>query len=171
MNTYETMKHNIPDGATHYQDEGNGYLFAWFKEDGGSLKIFVPEDPLSSWTNCFKSAYEDLIKPIPSDPDVKMSKITEFSFGDVSIDFSEDERVIVQDDDVKLDVETEAFKQICIQYLCLECPDVIKFDDNSEAKPTYRYEKVTDSIFGLKEEFERGELYSFDGDDNYVRGS
>ena len=33
-----------------------------------------------------------------------------------------------------------------------------------EETKTYRYEKVTDSIFDLKEEFERGELFSFDGD-------
>lgn len=63
-----------------------------------------------------------------------MKQITEFRLGDVSIDFSEDERVIVQDDDVKLDFKTEIFKQICIQYLCLECPDVIKFDGEQEAK-------------------------------------
>lgn len=38
-----------------------------------------------------------------------------------------------------------------------------------EETKTYRYEKVTDSIFGLKEEFERGELFSFDGDEHYVQ--
>ncbi len=65
-----------------------------------------------------------------------MKHITEFRFGNVSVDFSEDERVIVQDDDVKLDVEMETFKQICIQYLCLECPDVIKFDGDNEEVPT-----------------------------------
>lgn len=65
-----------------------------------------------------------------------MKNITEFRFGDVSVDFSEDERVIVQDDDVKFDIGTEIFKQICIQYLCLECPDVIKFDGDNEEVPT-----------------------------------
>ena len=65
-----------------------------------------------------------------------MKRITEFRFGNVSVDFSEDEQVIVQDDDVKLDVDTEVFKQICIQYLCLECPDVIKFDGDNEEVTT-----------------------------------
>ena len=38
----------------------------------------------------------------------------------------------------------------------------------SESK-TYRYEKVADSIFELKEEFENGELFSFDGNEHYVK--
>ena len=38
-----------------------------------------------------------------------------------------------------------------------------------QTKPTYRYEKVTDSIFDLKEEFENGELFSFDGNEHYVK--
>lgn len=84
-----------------------------------------------------------------------MKRITEFRFENVSVNFSGDEKVIVQDDDVKIDVDTEVFKQVCIQYLCLECPDVIKFDGDNEEIPTetpeekealdektYRYEKV-----------------------------
>ena len=87
MSTYETMKHNIPEGATHYQEEGNGYLFAWFKEDGDSLKIFVPEAPLSSWTNCFKSAYEDLIKPIPTKPTYRYEKVEDTGFFELKDEF------------------------------------------------------------------------------------
>ncbi|QFR59849.1 hypothetical protein VOWphi5012_065 [Vibrio phage phi50-12] len=42
-------------------------------------------------------------------------------------------------------------------------------DAIEETKPTYRYEKVTDYLFDLKEEFERGDLFSFDGDEHYVQ--
>ena len=37
-----------------------------------------------------------------------------------------------------------------------------------ETKPTYRYEKVKDSIFDLKEEFERGELFYSTSMDNFA---
>lgn len=47
-------------------------------------------------------------------------------------------------------------------------PSMSNFKELEEAK-TYRYEKVTDSIFDLKEEFERGELFSFDGGECYVQ--
>ena len=67
MKTFETMKHNIPEGATHYQEEGDGYLFAWFSKTGDSLSIFVPECPLPSWTYCSASNYEGLIKLIPTE--------------------------------------------------------------------------------------------------------
>ncbi len=38
-----------------------------------------------------------------------------------------------------------------------------------EQLKAYRYEKVTDSIFDLNVEFERGDLFSFDGSENYVQ--
>ena len=96
MNTYETMKHNIPEGATHYCDDSSEFNFAWFNAKKGKVLI----DGL--WVECTMSAYPaGFIKPIP--------------------------------------------------------------------QPTYRYEKVTDSIFDLKEEFERGELFSFDGNEHYVQ--
>ena len=99
-----------------------------------------------------------------------MKQITEFIFGDVSIDFSEDERVIIQDDDVKLDVESETFKQICIQYLCLECPDVIKFDGESETKPTYRYEKVEfEKASKAVAAWEDGELFTKVSHEDYAK--
>lgn len=49
--------------------------------------------------------------------------------------------------------------------------ELIETPEEKEAldEKTYRYEKVTDSIFDLKEEFERGELFSFDGNEHYVQ--
>ena len=114
MKTFETMKHNIPEGATHYQEEGDEYLFAWFSKTDDSLRIFVPESPFPSWNECSAYHYEDLIKPIPT-----------------------------------------------------ETPEEKEALDTIEK--TYRFEKVMDSIFGLKEEFERGELFSFDGNEHYVQ--
>ena len=114
MKTFETMKHNIPEGATHYQEEGDEYLFAWFSKTDDSLRIFVPESPFPSWNKCSAYHYEDLIKPIPT-----------------------------------------------------ETPEEKEALDTIEK--TYRFEKVMDSIFGLKEEFERGELFSFDGNEHYVQ--
>ena len=92
MNTYETMKHNIPEGATHYID-GDFYFFAWVNLSEGK---YYNE---GEWLNYeFSTLPDGVVKPIP-----------------------------------------------------VEAP-------KEEAK-TYRYEKVTDSIFDLKAEFECGELY------------
>ena len=35
MKTFETEKHNIPEGATHYRDEDKSNLFTWFKVGNG----------------------------------------------------------------------------------------------------------------------------------------
>lgn len=97
MNTYETMKHNIPEGATHYSDESDVWHFSWFKKEGDKWFIQIWSDN-GNWVACEHDEHiKSEVKPIPT-----------------------------------------------------EAPEPTK---------TYRYEKVTDSIFDLKEEFERGELY------------
>ena len=45
---------------------------------------------------------------------------------------------------------------------------ILKAKALEEAK-TYRYEKVTDYLFDLKEEFERGELYAESDKSNYLK--
>ena len=105
MKTFETMKHNIPEGATHYRDESDDFRFSWVMfDDGGALKVYTTA---LGWCRFNRSKFEDKVKPIP-----------------------------------KIPTETPEEKGAL---------DAIE--------KTYRYEKVTDSIFDLKEEFERGELY------------
>lgn len=93
MNTYETMKHNIPEGATHYSDASDTRYFSWYKKEGDKWFIQIWSDN-GEWVECMHDEHiHSDAKPIPTEP-------------------------------------------------------------------TYRYEKVTDSIFDLKEEFERGELFT-----------
>lgn len=102
MNTYETMKHNIPEGATHYSDESEDNHFCWYIIKGDVAKIFSVNKYEQKWRDCINQHKENDVKPIPTEP-------------------------------------------------------------------TYRYEKVTDSIFDLKEEFERGELYAESDKGNYLK--
>ena len=105
MNTYETMKHNIPEGATHYRDGSDEFRFSWVMfDDGGALNVYTTA---LGWCRFNHSKFEDKVKPIPTIP--------------------------------------------------TEAPEEKEALDDK----TYRYEKVTDSIFDLKRaEFERGELFT-----------
>ena len=112
MKTFETEKHNMPEGATHYYYSCSGY--GWVKKEPcatGRDKSFIWDG--GKWVRGVVVSY--VVKPIPTIP-----------------------------------AETPEGKEA----LC---------------EKTYRYEKVTDSIFDLKEEFERGELFSFDGNEHYVQ--
>ena len=61
MNTYETMKHNIPEGATHYID-GDFYFFAWVNLSEGK---YYKE---GEWVNYDFSVFpDDVVKPIPTE--------------------------------------------------------------------------------------------------------
>ena len=102
MKTFETEKHNMPEGATHYHNENDDYEFCWFKIVNGEWFAYCPKEVVEGWTKCIDEHERDGFEAIPA--------------------------------------ETPEGKEA----LC---------------EKTYRYEKVTDSIFDLKEEFERGELY------------
>lgn len=95
--TFEDMKNDIPEGATHYSDETDGDFFAWFKVDGDTTYSVMPDSKnFNSWEVCVWKNMFSRAKPIPAIP-----------------------------------------------------------------KPRTRteYEKVTESIFDLRDGFERGELY------------
>lgn len=46
--TFEDMKHNIPDGATHYRNECESFLFTWFKETDSGIKFY--EEASQNWS-------------------------------------------------------------------------------------------------------------------------
>lgn len=65
MNTYETMKHNIPEGATHYRDGSDDFKFAWaMYDDGGELNVHTTA---LGWCRFAHSGFEAKVKPIPKD--------------------------------------------------------------------------------------------------------
>lgn len=50
MKTFETEKHNIPEGATHYANETDDDYFAWVKfVDGEVYRIMPHSDFLNRW--------------------------------------------------------------------------------------------------------------------------
>ena len=73
MKTFLTEKHNIPEGATHYQDEESGIkVFAFFKKSDGFSYYFAPgyenkwmklDDPSAMLREC--------VKPIPQTKEVE----------------------------------------------------------------------------------------------------
>ena len=72
MKTFETEKGNIPEGATHYQDQDGEHLFAWFKLNGEDLSINVPDQGVSdAWFDCSISYFRGKIKPIPQTKEVE----------------------------------------------------------------------------------------------------
>ncbi len=46
--TFEDMKHNIPEGATHYRNECESFLFTWFKETDSGIKFY--EEVSQNWS-------------------------------------------------------------------------------------------------------------------------
>lgn len=65
MKTFETEKHNIPEGATHYEDETSYSHFAWFKLNEGELVCMPAVDGKGDWIPASFVFYKDSIKPIP----------------------------------------------------------------------------------------------------------
>ena len=60
LETYESEKHNKPEGATHYIEGTIDYLFTWV--DLNSSKIYIGG---GKWEHCATICYKDL-KPIPN---------------------------------------------------------------------------------------------------------
>lgn len=73
MNTYETMKHNIPEGATHYCDENDDCKFSWFKKTGDQWHINCPEGK-GKWIEC-TWLHEFNINQIPTNPTYRYEKV------------------------------------------------------------------------------------------------
>lgn len=49
--TFKDMKRDIPEGATHYHNETDDYLFCWFKIVGNKWFVFCPDD-VPRWEKC-----------------------------------------------------------------------------------------------------------------------
>ncbi len=62
MKTFETEKHNIPEGATHYADETDKDFFAWVKFIGGEQWRIMPDSKVFNEWHCRDI---DNAKPIP----------------------------------------------------------------------------------------------------------
>ena len=60
MKTFETEKHNIPEGATHYRDECNEYEFLWVRFNNNSM--FVWDD--TYWDEVKDDNFKLSVKPI-----------------------------------------------------------------------------------------------------------
>lgn len=79
MNTYETMKHSIPKGATHYRDECDNYDFCWVKFEN---KVLLTNQGLG-WKNVIYGAgIEGGIKPIPQ-PTYRYEKVDDVVAGEL----------------------------------------------------------------------------------------
>ena len=76
MNTFETEKHNIPEGATHYANETKGDEFAWYKMDDGVSYLFCPNYG-RAWEKCQdqREIYNSDVKPIPTDTKYRYEKV------------------------------------------------------------------------------------------------
>ena len=71
MSTYETMKHNIPEGATHYYHNGSSY--GWVKKEAcatGHDKSFIWD--FDKWVRGVVVSYA--VKPIPK-PTCRYEKV------------------------------------------------------------------------------------------------
>lgn len=67
MNTYETMKRDIPEGATHYSDESDVWYFSWFKKEGDKWFIQIWSDN-GNWVACENDEHiKSEVKPIPTE--------------------------------------------------------------------------------------------------------
>jgi hypothetical protein len=60
MKTFETEKHNIPEGATHYFDETSDEHFAWWNDDN---QMLLDPENANEWV--VPNAYDDVSSPIP----------------------------------------------------------------------------------------------------------
>lgn len=70
MKTFETEKHNIPEGATHYENETSISYFAWFKLSGDDLLCMPISNP-DMWLPCSLEFCKDSITPIPQTKEVE----------------------------------------------------------------------------------------------------
>lgn len=66
MKTFETEKHNIPEGATHYRNECNKRHFLWVKVDGDDVTVYIDSEGEFLSANWLKGGrYIGSVKPIP----------------------------------------------------------------------------------------------------------
>ena len=74
MKTFETEKHNIPEGATHYSDESDTDVFAWFKSELGINYLWCPGIKGEEyWISLVdqREMYGEDVKPIPQTKEVE----------------------------------------------------------------------------------------------------
>jgi hypothetical protein len=69
MRTFETEKHNIPEGATHYANETDTDCFIWYRED--TKEVMVDGYIVSEWEGAGKDENLADIKPIPQTKEVE----------------------------------------------------------------------------------------------------
>jgi hypothetical protein len=68
MKTFETEKHNIPEGATHYSEEQLGAYFCWYiiSSDNAEIAVLDGVGFGLNWHACEHSEqFGDNVKPIP----------------------------------------------------------------------------------------------------------
>lgn len=63
MNTFETEKHNIPEGATHYMNQTSYSHFAWCRYANDRLYATLPGE--IEWVHVSEDIFDRNIKPIP----------------------------------------------------------------------------------------------------------
>lgn len=69
MKTFETEKHNIPEGATHYLNETDTDCFAWYRED--TKEVMVDGYVAPEWESAGKDENLADMKPIPQTKEVE----------------------------------------------------------------------------------------------------
>ena len=69
MKTFETEKHNIPEGATHYINESGVYRFSWGKYVGGDLHLRLSGGKF--WRCVVNKFFSGVIEPIPQPKEVE----------------------------------------------------------------------------------------------------
>lgn len=85
MKTFETEKHNIPKGATHYWNESCGSFFAWWNDN---TKEMLCPDGLGSWCRV-SDLSDDIMHEIPK-PRTKTEFVkVEFDCASDAIKFQE----------------------------------------------------------------------------------
>ncbi len=63
MKTFETEKHNIPEGATHYMNQTSYSYFAWCRYANDRLYATLPVE--IDWVHVSEDIFDRNIKPIP----------------------------------------------------------------------------------------------------------
>lgn len=69
MKTFETEKHNIPDGATHYLDETYDNFFYWGMRYDGRFKLMDTNS--KEWLDVNSETFNLNCKPIPQTKEVE----------------------------------------------------------------------------------------------------
>ena len=162
MKTFETEKHTIPEGATHYSNETEHVMFCWFKYvEVGEWKVMTAKE--STWFDSenFEWKHYDL-KPIPQTKEVEWVNgdacryandieheyiyIGEHPHGDGHYAFSEEKGITYIANGYLLEPETEAERKerkefeaaydlLCIGNRALNVTAPCTFDEFKLDKP------------------------------------